>query len=443
MSNVTKLKRNKKIKVTLLLIVATVGFFTLVSKKNIETSEKTTHLNVTLFTMPYTRALAELEEDFEAQTGMTVDIRVVGQGIYENRIILSFLGKTGDLDVVHAPLVQLPRWVKAGWMRPFAEDEMATLGKADFFPGPLSVLSLHGQSWAVPFFAETGILAYRKDILREKGFKSAPETWEDMLTTAAAINSSDTSAIALRGASGQGENMFIFPMIMRAYGGAFFEDYPDDLTVSIDSPEVEKALDIYAELIGSYSPRGGGNFKFPEVTASMQAGKSAMIIDATGVVAQVVDPDLSPFADKIGLAPVPSGPAGRSPAIAVHGFGIPSDANSPEASLAFIRWATSEDVLTKIALSDAYPDFTRISVSKNPEVIKKYITIHPDFLRVKSEALSEAIGHYRPLLPEWPEIGAAVGDNINAAVNDVVSHSAALSGAAKEMDEIIGNDHER
>ena len=62
---------------------------------------------------------------------------------------------------------------------------------------------------------------------------------------------------------------------------------------------------------------------------------------------------------------------------------------------------------------------------------------------MKSEALSEAIGHYRPLLPEWPEIGAAVGDNINAAVNDVVSHSAALSGAAKEMDEIIGNDHER
>ncbi len=394
-------------------------------------------VKVVLFSMPYTNGLKELEADFEKETGIKADIEVIGQNVFENRVTLSFTGKTGDVDVVHTPVIQVQRWVKAGWLRPMTEDIDKMTTKDDILKGPLDAYLVDGQRWALPFFAETGLMAYRKDILAAAGYDKAPETWDDMLEVSAKIKTADTAAIAMRVAPGQGFNMFVFPMVMRAYGGTFFKDYPKDLTPNMDTPENLKALEVYSRLMNDYGPEGIGNFNFGEVVAAMQSGKVAMVVDGTSIIAQTLDPEKSKFADKIDIAAVPKGPNGRSPAIAVHGLSIPADAKNPEASFKFIEWATSEKVLTKIALSQAYPDFTRASVAKNPEVIEKYKSIHPKFLDLRVEALNEAIGDYRPLLPQWPDIGLAVGESINAAVNGIMTPKAALEASDKEIKDIM------
>lgn len=394
-------------------------------------------LKVVLFSMPYTNGLKQLEADFEAKTGIKADIEVVGQNVFENRVTLSFTGKTGDVDVVHTPVIQVQRWVKAGWLAPITKnvDKMDT--KDDILAGPLDAYLVDGERWALPFFAETGLMSYRKDILQAAGFDHAPSTWEEMLEVSAKIKSDDTAAIAMRVAPGQGFNMFVFPMIMRAYGGSFFKDYPTDLTPNMDSPENLKALEVYSTLMNEYGPKGIGNFNYGEVAAAMQSGNVAMIVDGTSIIAQSIDPKKSQFAENIDLAAVPKGPNGRSPALAVHGLGVPADAKNPEASFQFIEWATSADVLAKIALSQAYPDFTRASVSKNADVIAKYESIHPKFLELRVQALNDAVGHYRPLLPQWPDIGLAVGESINAAINGIMTHQEALKTADSEITAIM------
>jgi len=205
-------------------------------------------LNVVLFSMPYTRGLDKLEADFEAKTGIKANIDVVGQDVFENRITLSFTGKTGDVDVVHTPVIQVQRWVAAGWLQPMTENVDAMDSRDDILSGPLDAYLVKDERWALPFFAETGLMAYRKDILADAGFDSAPETWEEMLEVAAKIHNDDTAAIAMRVAPGQGFNMFVFPMIMRAYGGSFFESYPDNLTPALSSPEALKGLEVYSSL---------------------------------------------------------------------------------------------------------------------------------------------------------------------------------------------------
>lgn len=395
-------------------------------------------LNVVLFSMPYTRALATLEADFEAKTGKSVNIDVIGQDVFENRITLSFTGKTGDMDVVHTPVIQVQRWIEAGWLKPITAnvDGMAT--KDDILAGPLDAYLVKGERWALPFFAETGMMAYRTDLLSAAGFKEPPATWEDMLKVAAAVKTDDQGAIAMRVAPGQGFNMFVFPMIMRAYGGTFFKDYTGgDLTPNMNTAEALKGLEVYSSLMNDYGPEGIGNFNFGEVAAGMQSGQVAMIVDGTSIVAQSLDPGKSKFADKISIAAVPTGPKGRSPAIAVHGLGVPADAPNPDASFEFIEWATSEEVLTKIALLESYPDFVRASVAQNAEVIAKYESIHPEFLNLKVQMLNDAIGHYRPLLPQWPQMGQAIGESINAAVNGIMSNKDALAAADEEIATIL------
>ncbi len=396
-------------------------------------------VNVVLFGMPYTKGLQALAGDFEAETGIKANIDVIGQDVFENRITLSFTGGAGDIDVVHTPVIQVQRWVAAGWLKPITAEVEAMAVKDDILAGPLDAYLINGERYAVPFMAGTGLMTYRKDLLDAAGLE-VPETWEEMLEVAAAIHTDETAAIALRAVPGQGFNMFIFPMIMRAYGGKFFEDYVNgDLTPAINSPENLEALNVYIKLLNDYAPQGAGNFNFSEVNAAAQNGQVVFTVEGTGVVSQIVDPEKSKFASVTGLALPPGGPAGRSPAIAVHGLGIPASAANAEAAAKFIEWAVSTETVTKIALAEPFPDFTTGTVADNPEVIAKYADVHPDFLKLRVEALDLAIGHYRPLVPEWPALGGAIGENINAAVNGLMSPEDALAAAEQEMNDILGN----
>jgi len=339
---------------------------------------------------------------------------------------------------VHTPVIQVQRWVSANWLRPITAevDDMAV--KADIMGGPLDAYKINGEQWAVPYMAATGLMTYRKDILEEAGVE-VPQTWEDMLAVAAKIHNDDTAAIAMRAVPGQGFNMFIFPMVMRAYGGKFFEDYTaGNFTPAINSPETLEALNVYMTLLNEYGPQGAGNFNFAEVQAAAQNGQIAFAVEGTGIAASLVDPEKSKFAEQTGITLPPGGPAGRSPAIAVHGLGIPASAKNPELSAKFIEWAVSAETMTKIALAQPFSNFTTQSVAKNADVIAKYSKIHPDFLAVQAEALNLAIGHYRPLLPEWPALGQAIGENINAALNGLMSPEDALEAAEQEMKDILG-----
>jgi len=209
--------------------------------------------------MPYTQGLQALAGDFEAETGIKANIEVIGQDVFENRITLSFTGATGDIDVVHTPVIQVQRWVAADWLKPITAEVDAMSVKDDILAGPLDAYLVNGERWAVPFMAGTGLMTYRKDLLDAAGL-DVPDTWEDMLEVAAVVHNDETAAIAMRAVPGQGFNMFIFPMVMRAYGGQFFADYVNgDLTPAINSPENLEALKIYIKLLNDYAPEGAGN----------------------------------------------------------------------------------------------------------------------------------------------------------------------------------------
>ena len=129
-------------------------------------------INVVMFGMPYTNGLAKLAGDFEAETGIKANIDVIGQDVFENRITLSFTGGTGDIDVVHTPVIQVQRWIQAGWLQPMTSlvSEETT---SDILAGPLGAYSVGGDQWALPFFAGVGLMSYREDLLEAAGADGA------------------------------------------------------------------------------------------------------------------------------------------------------------------------------------------------------------------------------------------------------------------------------
>ena len=390
-------------------------------------------IDVMMFSLPVTRGIAELTDQFEEETGIAVNVEVVGQNVFENQVMLAFTGRTGDLDVVHVPAIQLQRWVAADWLAPITEQVSAMDDADGFFTSALSTYEVEGEQYGLPMFVETGLMAYRTDLI-----DTPPTTWEETKALAAEVHSDDVAGIVMRTSPGQGFNMFVLPMITRAYGGKFFADFPSDMTPVIDSPENLEGLNLYTEMLTSSGPAGISNINYPEAVAAMQAGDVAMFIDGTSNIVPTLDPEASREAAQIGLAPVPEGPVGRSPAIAVHGLGIPSSSSKQKAAARFIEWATSEEVQTQIAINEAFPDFTRPAVGENEEVAAKYAEINPDLIEMRTASLEQTIPHYRPLIVDWPEMGAAIGDNVNSALNGLKSNADALADAQAEVEGILG-----
>lgn len=398
-----------------------------------EAQAQTEEVNVLLFGMPYTRGLQAIAGDFEAQTGIKANIDVVGQDVFENRITLNFTGGARDIDVVHFPLIQVQRWVQADWMAPLTSEIRAFQDVDDIFPGTLNSFEVNGELWGVPFFAEVGMMAYRSDII-----DSPPDTWVELDEVLDEVGG-DIAGLAMRAGPAHSASMFVFPMLMHAYGGNFFADFPTDMTPIFDSPENLAALELYVKLMNEHGPEGISGFAHPQVIAAAQSGEVAVMVDASALAAQATNPEASRFAEEFDIALVPAGPEKRSPALAVHGLGVPAVARDVEASAMFIEWATSVETMTKIALNESYPDFVRASVAQNEEVRARYASIQDDYLDLRNEALALSDPLYRPLIPEWAEIGAALGEHVNAAVSGIVSPAEALAAGQADMEDIMGN----
>lgn len=398
-------------------------------------------INVVLYDNLYSRGLEPLVPQFEEESGINVNLNILGQDVALKRMELDFVGKTGDLDVAYMSFIMMQKWVKAGWIEPLDayanQDEALQLD--DFAKAPIESLSLDGQLWALPSFSEVGLMAYRSDIFEEHGITSPPETWEELMEVAQTIHSDETASIALRAKRGQGLNMFIFPSMLWAFGGSYFEDYPNDMTPVIDREENIEALKFYTDLVQNYSPDGAGNYSFAEVIAAYQQGNAAMVVDGTSIISQFFDESKSPYADETKVALVPGGPGGRSPMIAVHGLAIAQASEKKDAAYEFIKWATSTEVQKTIALEQYYMDTTRNSIAEDPEIQAQFDLDGGNFMKLRIESLNMARADYRPLIPEWPEIGDIFGAQVNGAVNGGYSAEDALKEANKQITEVLKN----
>ena len=90
--------------------------------------------------------------------------------------------RTGTPDVFTQDVVWIAEFAGAGWALPLGEYFDAAAQK-DYFPGTIAACTFDGKLTALPWFVDSGMLYYRKDLLEGMGAK-VPETWADLTKTA-------------------------------------------------------------------------------------------------------------------------------------------------------------------------------------------------------------------------------------------------------------------
>src|SRR3954469_18357795 len=93
-----------------------------------------------------------------------------------SRVTTDIATKGGQFDVMTIGMYETPIWSKKGWLKPIATD--AAYDIDDLLPAIRNGLSTDGKLYAAPFYGESSMLMYRKDLADKVGVKFSDQpTW--------------------------------------------------------------------------------------------------------------------------------------------------------------------------------------------------------------------------------------------------------------------------
>jgi sorbitol/mannitol transport system substrate-binding protein len=103
------------------------------------------------------------------------------EGTLRSRVTTDIATKGGQFDVMTIGMYETPIWGKKGWLKELKPD--AAYDIDDLLPAMRNGLSVDGKLYAAPFYGESSMLMYRKDLADKAGVKFADRpTWTQVAT---------------------------------------------------------------------------------------------------------------------------------------------------------------------------------------------------------------------------------------------------------------------
>ena len=384
--------------------------------------------------------MQKLTSDFtDKNPGISLEWVTLEENILRQRVTTDIATKGGQYDIMTIGTYEVPIWADLGWL--VALDNLgADYDIDDLLPAIRGGLSLDGKLYAAPFYGESSMVMYRKDLMAKAGLTmpDAP-SWDFIAQAARAMTdkSNEIYGVCLRGKAGWGENVAFLTAMSNSFGARWFDE---KWNPQFDGEAWRRTLDFYVDLMKDAGPPGASSNGFNENLALFQTGKCGMWIDATVAASFVTNPKDSEVADQVGFALAPDNGLGkRANWLWAWSLAIPAGTEKADAAQKFVSWATSKDYLELVASKEGWanvPPGTRTSLYKNPNYLKA-----APFAQMTLESINAAdpknptvdpvpyVGVQFVAIPEFQGVATAVGQQFSAALAGTVSVDEALKNA--------------
>jgi len=350
------------------------------------------------------------DEYTKRNPNVKVDVEVGGATSEAQQQYLSTVLSSKDsvLDVVLIDVIRPAQWAAQGWAEPL--DGYLGADKAKLLPTYLKAYAdanqVGGKLIALPYFADSQFLYYRKDLL-EKYKRPVPKTWDEMMETAKIVMDGEKNP-QLQGFSTAGSPIegTVCTYLVPLWGAG--SDLTKDGKLNLDTPQAREPFQLYGRMKQTgVLPKNIAEIPTDRIRIDMQAGN--LLFGMTwGYVWNRLENDAdSKVKGKIGVAQLPHDQGGKS-ATCIGGWQLAVSAYSKNKAEAvkFVRYLSSPEVSKMQAIMASHmPVFP--SVYKDPEVLKA----NPWF----ADALPVVEGaKSRPVSAQYPQVSDAVRSNMNA-----------------------------
>src|SRR5215472_16962179 len=230
---------------------------------------------------PQMADLKQLVSNFtSAHSDIKVNIVTLPEDQLRQQVTQDVAANSGKFDLFTIGTYEVPLWAKKGWIEnlsPFIAKD-SSYAPDDLIPGIKTALSYKDNLYAVPFYGESSMLMYRKDILSAAGVTMPDHpTWDQVAAAAQKVHSSSVSGICLRGLPGWGEQLAPLNTVVNTFGGRW---YDAQWNAQLTQPQFKAAVTFYINLIKTAGEPGAGNAGFTECLNAYNSGKVAMWYDA-------------------------------------------------------------------------------------------------------------------------------------------------------------------
>jgi len=263
-------------------------------------------------------------QGFERQTGVNVDVELVGWDVQFDRIRNAAVSGGGP-DVTQAGTTQVPFFAALNGFSDLNGRIKDIGGKGAYAPGIWQTTQLAGQNgtFAIPWFTEARAIYYRKDVLEKAGIDPATafKDWDSFQQTLQTIKDKvptiNGKPIAPFGSPGKKAFDLVHHVMPFVWdnGGAELND--DASKSTINSTQAEQGVDFVAQLVQkglfdkSMLERDG-----TQVENQFKGGRLAVWIGGPWVLSTISrtdDKNWVPAArENVGVAAMPTGPVGKA-----------------------------------------------------------------------------------------------------------------------------------
>lgn len=358
--------------------------------------------------------------------GIRVIVQQVPWSAAHEKLITSYVGKSTP-DVSQLGNTWIPEFAALRAIEPL-RDELAAgaFDSTAFFPGIWDTNVIDGEPFGVPWYVDTRLLFYRKDILRQAGYDAMPTDWAEWKRAMHAVKrvvGKDKFAIFLP------TNEWNPPVIAGLQSGSpLLAD--DGTRAAFRDPEFRRGFEWYMSLyFEDLAPSISGN-EVANLYQEFARGYFSMYISGPWQLGEFRNRLPADMQDDWGTAPLP-GPTGPESGVSLAGG----------SSLVMFRAsrhkAEAWKLIEYLSRPDVQLEFWRLSgdLPGRLEAWRDSALLADPNMRSFGVQLTRVVA--TPKVPEWEQIAIRVQEQVERAVRRAAPPDTVLSDLSAQVDRML------
>lgn len=294
---------------------------------------------------------------FEQATGAKVNVQWQQWSNYTTKLDSAFAGSSGIPDVVELGNTQTASYIAAGAFTDLTPSKGQFENSANWLQGLAeSGTSADGKLMAVPYYAGSRVVIYRKDLWTKAGITTPPTTLDELTADLDKLKAANAADPRFSAFYMPGKNWYAAMSFVYGAGGKIAEQSNGQWTGGLESTQAQQGLTQWQTLATKYSV-GGSTKDESDQDAIMALGHTGAILGNGWEVGAVTDKKTGnpALAAALDTFPMPGNSAGQYTPSFLGGSDLAVPAKAPNAGLGaqwvkFFTDTTSQTALAKFAI---------------------------------------------------------------------------------------------